>query len=66
MLQKSQVFLVSLLFFLLGWVHHASAQLVSREEVDAAKTKAILWTIFAAIMVGVTIFQFVRLLRKKK
>ncbi|MCH9687909.1 MAG: hypothetical protein K0V04_41145 [Deltaproteobacteria bacterium] len=39
--------------------------LVSREQVDSARNKAILWGVFAALMLGVFIFRIVRLARKK-
>jgi hypothetical protein len=51
--------------FVLGWVSDAAAQLVSREQVQEAKTKAILWTLFAVIMLGVCIFQIVRFFKRK-
>jgi len=54
------------LFILLGSVAPAWAQLVSRDQVQSAKTKAILWTIFAVVMLGVFIFQLVRYFKNKK
>jgi hypothetical protein len=54
------------IFLLLGWSPLAWAQLVSREQVQSAKTKAILWTVFAVIMLGICIFQVVRYFKNKK
>lgn len=54
------------IFLLLGWPTLAWAQLVSRDQVESAKTKAILWTIFAVVMLGVFIFQLVRYFKNKK
>jgi hypothetical protein len=54
------------IFVLLGSVTPAWAQLVSREQVESAKTKAILWTIFAVVMLGICIFQIVRYFKNKK
>jgi hypothetical protein len=51
---------------LLGPVPPAWAQLVSRDRVESAKTKAILWTVFALVMLGVFIFQLVRYFKNKK
>ena len=54
------------IFLLLGWSPLAWAQLVSREQVESAKTKAILWTVFAVVMLGIFIFQLVRYFKNKK
>jgi len=54
------------IFFLLGWSPLAWAQLVSRDQVESAKTKAILWTVFAVVMLAVFIFQLVRYFKNKK
>jgi hypothetical protein len=54
------------IFVLLGTVTPAWAQLVSRSQVESAKTKAILWTVFAVVMLGVFIFQLVRYFKNKK
>ena len=51
---------------LLGWSPLAWAQLVSREQVESAKTKAILWTVFAVVMLGICIFKVVRYFKSKK
>jgi hypothetical protein len=54
------------IFVLLGSATPAWAQLVSRDQVQSAKTKAILWTIFAVVMLGICIFQIVRYFKNKK
>jgi hypothetical protein len=51
---------------LLGSVSPAWAQLVSRDQVESAKTKAILWSIFAVVMLGICVFQLVRYFKNKK
>lgn len=50
---------------LLGWIPLAEAQLVSREQVQSAKIKAILWSLFAAVMLGICIYKLVRYFKKK-
>lgn len=51
---------------LLGSIPPAWAQLVSRDQVQSAKTKAILWSIFAAVMLGICIYKLVRYFKNKK
>lgn len=59
-------FLLIQTVLLLGWVPLAEAQLVSREQVQSAKLKAILWSLFAAVMLGVCIYKLVRYFKEKK
>jgi hypothetical protein len=61
----SRLFL-SGLFILVFRMPSVAAPLVSQEQVSEAKTRAILWTIFAVIMLGVCIFQIIRYIKKKK
>jgi hypothetical protein len=58
--------LVSGLLILSWCTSSVAAPLVSQEQVSEAKTRAILWSIFAVIMLGVCIFQIVRAVKKKK
>jgi hypothetical protein len=51
---------------LFGSITPAWAQLVSRDQVQSAKTRAILWSIFAAVMLGICIYKLVRYFKSKK
>jgi len=42
------------------------AQLVSDEQVSAAYTRAILWTLFALVMLGICIWKIVSAVKRRK